>query len=299
MRFVLFSIQFHNFRAEKGAEQGSLRNNVSLKFDEIGQWSELKLEIVEKYGKAYTGTLKNTTLKKYYIDAFSGAGIHVSKKTGEEIKGSPARAMEIDPPFDGYYFIDLNPEKTEHLGKLTEGKQHNISIHTGDCNEYLTKQVLPNIQYDKYNRALCLLDPYGLHLDWNVIQMAGQSRAVDMFLNFPVMDMNRNAIWKNPEDSRIRQEDRDRMTAFWGDESWRTAAYREEPDLFGLQTKKQENEDVVAAFVERLKKTAGFRYVAKPLSMKNSNNAVVYYLIFASGNNLADKIITDIFKKYE
>jgi hypothetical protein len=26
---------------------------------------------------------------------------------------------------------------------------------------------------------------------------AGQSKAIDMFLNFPVMDMNRNAIWKD------------------------------------------------------------------------------------------------------
>jgi hypothetical protein len=27
---------------------------VPFKFDEIGYWSELKLEIVEKYGSAYT-----------------------------------------------------------------------------------------------------------------------------------------------------------------------------------------------------------------------------------------------------
>jgi hypothetical protein len=39
-----------------------------------------------------------------------------------------------------------------------------------------------------------LFDPYRLHLDWQSMAMAGQSRAIDMFLNFPVMDMNRNAI---------------------------------------------------------------------------------------------------------
>jgi hypothetical protein len=27
---------------------------LSFKFDELGSWSELKLEIVEKYGAAYT-----------------------------------------------------------------------------------------------------------------------------------------------------------------------------------------------------------------------------------------------------
>jgi hypothetical protein len=57
----------------------------SFQFDEIGRWSELKLEIVEKYGTAYTTAFardRGKALKKYYIDAFSGAGVHLSKETG-------------------------------------------------------------------------------------------------------------------------------------------------------------------------------------------------------------------------
>ena len=60
-----------------------------FKFDEIGVWSELKLEIVEKYGSAYTTTFKNhPDLKKFYIDAFSGAGVHISKKDRSHIEGA-------------------------------------------------------------------------------------------------------------------------------------------------------------------------------------------------------------------
>jgi three-Cys-motif partner protein len=74
---------------------------------------------------------------------------------------------------------------------------------TGDCNEYMINELLPTIHFNRFNRALCLLDPYGLDLDWDldwdVILQAGQSRAVDMFLNFPVMDMNRNAMWRDPD----------------------------------------------------------------------------------------------------
>jgi hypothetical protein len=44
--------------------------DLPFKFDEIGNWSEVKLEIVEKYGAAYTTAFKNTRLKKYYIDGF-------------------------------------------------------------------------------------------------------------------------------------------------------------------------------------------------------------------------------------
>ena len=49
-----------------------------FKFDEIGQWSEIKLEIVEKYGTAYVKAFANAKgLRKFYIDAFSGAGKHI------------------------------------------------------------------------------------------------------------------------------------------------------------------------------------------------------------------------------
>lgn len=272
-----------------------------FEFDEIGYWSELKLEIVEKYGSAYTRAFSNTPhLRKYYIDGFSGAGSHLSKSTGLPIEGSPARALKIDPPFDEFYFIDMDPQKTNYLQTQCVGRS-DVTIHTGDSSTYLVENLLPKIQYKNYNRALCLLDPYGLHLDWDVIRMAGESHAIDMFLNFPVMDMNRNAIWRNPQ--RVKQDGIDRMNRFWGDESWRSAAYADtgQMDLFGQETKllKQPNHAIAAAFAHRLKEVAGFRFVAEPLPMRNSNNAIVYYLFFACRNPTAEKIIKDIFKKYQ
>lgn len=273
--------------------------DLPFRFDEIGNWSQIKLEIVEKYGGAYTKALAGTpNLKKFYIDAFSGAGVHVAKGTRTLVEGSPVRALKITPPFDGYYFIDLDADKTDFLRAMC-GDRRDVEIHTGDANVYLTHTILPKIQYKKFTRALCLLDPYGLDLNWNVMQLAGQSKAVDMFLNFPVMDMNRNAIWRNPD--RIPQSGIDRMSRFWGDESWREAAYGESPqgNLFGAEMVKQDNDQIVAAFRERLTKIAGFDYVADPLPMRNTRKAIVYYLFLASPKAVAQKIITDIFKKYQ
>jgi hypothetical protein len=39
--------------------------------------------------------------------------------------------------------------------------------------------------------------------------------------------------------------------------------------------------------------------VPKPLPMRNSNNAVIYYLFFASPKPVAEKIIEGIFAKYQ
>lgn len=269
-----------------------------VKFDEIGRWSEIKLEIVEKYGHAYTGAFRNQPrLKKYYIDGFSGAGVHLSKATGEPVDGSPTRALRISPPFDGFYFVDMDADKTAYLEKLCEGRK-DVHFYTGDTNDYLTKELLPKIQYRNFNRALCLLDPYGLHLNWEVIHAAGQSEAIDMFLNFPVMDMNRNAIWRHPE--KAPRDGVERMTRFWGDETWREKAYAQNsPDLFGhVGVRKQDNDAIVDAFRERLKKVAGFSFVPEPVPMKNSRGAVVYYLFFASQKPVAEKILLDILRKY-
>lgn len=271
----------------------------TFKFDQVGIWSELKLEIVEKYGAAYTAAFANEPrLKKYYVDAFSKAGVHISKRSGGTIEGSPARALKTSPKFDGFYFIDMDAQKTAHLKTICVGRS-DVHIETGDASEYLTKVLLPTIDYGKYNRALCLFDPYGLHLEWRAMELAGKSRAVDMFLNFPVMDMNRNAIWRNPD--AVPKDGMDRMNRFWGDDSWRSTAYVEnaQGNLFGApDVVKQSNEVIVSAFRERLRQVAGFQFVPEPLPMKNSTNAVVYYLFFASQKPVAQKIIESIFKKY-
>jgi len=61
---------------------------------------------------------------------------------------------------------------------------------------------------------------------------------------------------------------------------------------------KQDNAAIVKAFQKRLQTAAGFEFVPDPLPMRNSNNAVVYYLFFASQKPMAKRIIEDIFKKH-
>lgn len=72
-------------KGEEG-ELGELKGEMKL--DEIGYWSEIKLDIIREYAAAYSRILtaqKSPTLYHIYIDAFAGAGLHVSKSTGEFI----------------------------------------------------------------------------------------------------------------------------------------------------------------------------------------------------------------------
>jgi three-Cys-motif partner protein len=270
----------------------------AVKFDEIGVWSELKHEIVKEYAAAYSkifSAKKQHHFKHYYIDAFSGAGLHISRVTAEVVPGSPLNALTVQPPFQKCFFIDLDGKKISLLRSLTK-EDTRVQLFEGDCNEVLRDKILPQVRYDQFERALCLLDPYGLHLDWEIIRLAAQSKTIDIFLNFPIMDMNRNAIWRNPEG--MPQRGIERMNRFWRNDSWRHAAYEEELTLFGMWPRKTDNSAIVKAFQKRLQEVAGFAHVPEALAMKNSSGAEVYYLFFASHNPSAGRIAQSLFKKH-
>lgn len=265
-------------------------------FDEIGYWSEIKLEIIQEYASAYSrilATQKQPPFHHVYIEGFAGAGVHLSKASQQFVPGSPLNALHVQPPFLEYHLIDIKPERIDQLRNLI-GDRSDVFLYQGDCNKILTEQVFPKVKFEKYQRGLCILDPYRMNLDWKVILAAGRSAALDIFVNFPVMDINRNALRRDPENVTTLQ--RDRMTAVWGDASWQKIAYGK--DLFG-NPDKQSNQILEEAFRKRLKEVAGFARVPKPIPMRNSKGAIVYYLFFASQKNTAEHIVLDIFEKYE
>jgi three-Cys-motif partner protein len=52
-------------------------------------------------------------LKWLYIDAYAGPGLHLLKTTGDMVEGSPLIAVNTNPPFSEYHFIDADPRRAE------------------------------------------------------------------------------------------------------------------------------------------------------------------------------------------
>jgi len=271
---------------------------VRCDLDDVGYWTEIKLNILRDYSKAYATILsKQEWLKHFaYIDGFAGMGAHVSRTTGQVIEGSPAVALRVEPPFSHYHFIDLDGKRAEELRRLA-GDRKDVTIYKGDCNSVLLEEVFPQCRYTDFRRALCLLDPYDLNPRWEVVATAGRMRSVEILLTFMIMDANMNVLRRNPD--RVQPEQVERMNAFWGDDSWRQAAYRTQPGLFGDIEEKRENQAVAAAYRRRLTEVAGFQYVPEPLPMQNSKGATVYYLYFASNNPKGAKIADHVFTKWQ
>jgi len=264
--------------------------------EEIGHWTEIKLEILREYARAYSKLLKARNFRYLYIDGFAGAGEHISKSTGRIVKGSPLIVLDVDPPFEEYHFVDIDSTKIDGLKEIVADRP-GVYLHVGDCNTILPKNIFPTIQYEDFRRGFCLLDPYGLHIDWNVIQSAGKIGTIDLLLNFPIMDINRNMLRSSPED--ISPENMARMNRFWGDDSWVGIAYERTSNLLGwLMKVPNASKLITAAFQQRLNHVAAFQYVSDRLPMRNSKRNIVYFLFFASQNETAVKIMTSIFRKY-
>jgi hypothetical protein len=64
------------------------------------------------------------------------------------------------------------------------------------------------------------------------------------------------------------------------------------------EEQKEPIEKVVEAYRKRLEQVAGFQYVPQPIAMRNKQNAVLYYLFFASQKPVAKNIVKYIFDKY-
>jgi three-Cys-motif partner protein len=273
------------------------------KIDEIGPWSVVKLDILKRYAVEYSKILsnqKNPPFFHVYIDAFAGTGYHLSKATGEMVLGSPLNALLVRPPFREYHLIDLDGDKVAGLNELI-GTRQDVFVHKGNCNQVLLQEVFPRVQRTDFKgggfkRGLCLLDPYKLTLDWEVIREAGSMKSLDIFINFPIHDINRTVLHHDPEG--VSPANIARLTAFWGDESWRDVAYEKSQGLFGTIEEKVSNRRFAEAFRERLRKAAGFKRVPEPLPMRNSKGSTIYYLFFASHKDTAEHIVTYIFDNF-
>ena len=269
--------------------------------DIIGPWSEQKLDLLSQYLHAYSRIMnkkKSEWLKAYhYIDAFAGSLTPISRDQQAYVDGSPLVALKTMPPFDGYWFIEKKQERIRRLKSIKqEYPDRNVNIFHGDCNEILVSKICPRITYRSFQRAVVFLDPYGLQVKWETVIKLSETKAMDLFINFPIMGVNRLLKKREvPSQSAIEV-----LTRIFGDDSFLNL-YQESRQLtiFGERPMERvtlDAESVSNLYRNRLKTL--FKYVSQPKIMRNSTNSPLYALIMASHNERAIKITNDIFGRH-
>lgn len=274
-----------------------------------GDWTEAKLGVIAKYLKGYTKALKEQPskerpFKKSYIDAFAGTGYRQAHRDDEGpqtadlplpdlieqepqalLDGSARVALRTEPRFDKYIFIERSAERCAHLESLKmefPALAADIGIRQGDANAEIQEICGGNWTSD---RAVLFLDPYGMQVEWEALEAVASTRAIDMWLLFP-LGIGVNRLLKRTGD--IPAPWRYRLNTLLGTDEWYDEFYRVErtPSLFG-----GEQEHVVKAtmatigrYFNRRLKTIFAGVADQPGVLRNSSNNPLYLLCFAVAN---------------
>jgi len=284
-----------------------------------GDWTEQKLECVRKYLQAYTTIMNRQQFEFAYIDAFAGTGyreVMLDEDSNQALfpeldtqevvnfrQGSARNALEVQPPFKKYIFIEQDMNNFSELEKLRdefllkdEFLKDSIECVLTEANEYLTDVC--NKNWERH-RALVFLDPFGMQVEWETIKLIADTKAIDLWLLFPIGTVNR--LLKR--DAEIREVIREKLNQFFGEEDWYEIFYKlaHENSLFGEEERWEKVGNIFSEieqyFMKRLQGI--FAGVAtNPLSLRNSKNVPLYLLCFAAGNprgaKTAVKIAQDI-----
>ena len=191
-----------------------------------GEWTTAKLEVLKGYLKGYTTALKNTKFRTGYIDAFAGTGRPRARDEERYVDGSPRVALTIQHPFRSFTFMEKTPWRVKRLRDLqAEFPERDINIYEGDCNRLITAKVTPRIRYERFNRGLIFLDPFGMDIEWSTIEQIAETQALEVFVNFPAMALNRTALPNDP--FALTEAQIERMNRFWGSTEWRGDIYEQ------------------------------------------------------------------------
>ena len=268
-----------------------------------GTWTQQKLEALSKYLRAYTRIFTVNPRAQFYsityVDAFAGTGsLHSSELAGfanlipdlekndEEFrKGSALRALEVEPPFGKYVFIEKSAKKCAELRKIAAGASgRNVQIINDDANAAILRWC--KSLNSRRERAVVFLDPFGAQVRWETIAALAKTRAVDLWVLFPYSAINRMLV----RDRKPPIKWAELLDDVLGTHDWETAFYSTTsmPSLFDsaeqieMVRKSVDFRNITVFIAERLK--AEFRAVSEPLPLYNSTGSLLFLLFFGAGN---------------
>ena len=273
-----------------------------------GEWTEIKIEILIEYAKAYLVIMnKRSYWKLIYFDGFAGSGL-IKKKFSDKIDtiyGAAKRILEIDKPkpFDIYYFVEKDNNTYNELiqNTIRDYPKKKIVPVKEDCNKKLIAMAeFLKSEKGKNHKVLAYVDPYGMQLEWESIK-ALEATPIDLWVLVPT-GLGVNRLLKR--NGRISESWYQKLEVFLGlpKEDIDKHFYNKisELTLFGTESylEKENNAILKAGSLYKKRLSEVFKFVSEPYLLKNSQNTIMYHFYLASNNKYAVNISNDIIKKF-
>ena len=242
----------------------------------IGKHSEIKLLCIQRYLSVYSNIMAHSNSYKdyYFIDGFASTGSCKSKGTQNIVHGSAIIALNIEPSFTKYFFIELNQKKARELeGLKTKYPTKSIKIFQGDCNvkiDETLKEIKSNVPF------IALLDPQAGDLYWDTIVKIAQKNKAELFINFP-FGMAINRYMPLVDGKNVDAEMELKLNKIFDSEAWKLIYGERKKRTISSAVARDKYLDI---YLQGLK-ALSFKYYAVK-NLKNSKKAHIYYLIFAT-----------------
>ena len=201
-----------------------------------GAWTEEKLNAFEKYVNAYL-TIMNKYRGQYdwkliYFDGFAGSGSRNENTSSEDnqlmidlidehqiaaeeltpYKGAAERVLNIvQDGFDFYYFIDKDAASSYQLQEKLASyqKDKRLEFRHSDANTEVSK-LADAMRKNSKLKALVLLDPFGMQVDWSSIERL-KGTSTDLWILIPT-----GVIVNRLLDRKCKLTHIEKLTSFFG-----------------------------------------------------------------------------------
>lgn len=249
------------------------------------QYARYKLKAVEIYLSITTTSMhKKPWSEMFFLDLQAGPGKNIIGS--DVILGSPLIALNLTHPFTQYRFNEGNSGLAEALRERIQASElaNRVEIYQEDVNQVAYKicdeidriDRRPRIENVWSTLNVAFLDPQGLELQWSTVKRLARINKMDLIINFSTMGINRSAGKKYVEV----------INEFFGNTDWQK--------ISSISDSIKRRRQYIELYLHQLQ-NLGYHVEEDPnleqhdMSMRNSRNAEVYSLIFASKNQLGDK----------
>lgn len=310
------------YEISEESSQGIMVGEPNLSWG--GAWTEEKLNAFEKYVRAYL-TIMNKYRGQYdwkliYFDGFAGSGSRNEDITSEDnqlmmdmmdehqitaeeltpYKGAAERVLNITQEgLDFYYFIDKDAASSSQLQEKLASyqKDKRLEFRHSDANTEVSK-LADAMRKNSKLKALVLLDPFGMQVDWSSIERL-KGTSTDLWILIPT-----GVIVNRLLDRKCKLTHIEKLTSFFGkDEAFlRNYFYSTHQDmtLFGdvevIEKVKEPIRKIAELYIQQM--VTIFKYVTKqPLVLCNTRNMPIFHFACASNNESAVKIAHEIINK--
>ena len=228
----------------------------------------------------------------WYIDAFAGTGDrHAEMRQGgifegrpleyveQILDGSARKALKIDPPFTHYWFSEQHRGRASRLEQLKQEWPYDIRVNRGEANAGLRALFTAPPWVESSDawrqRGVVFLDPYGMSVDWETLEVLAATKRVDVWYLFP----RAAVIHQLANDMRGIDEGKRRSLArIFGNDDWENEFYRARPaqgSIFDFEPEQGKSRhatpEQIAAFA-RKRFSKLFCYVSEPLPLMVNGN---------------------------